>query len=362
MKRLFFYLIISTLFISCTNTDDTYEVSKRQSEEFIKLFDSYFLLRNNNSYDFDSKIKQLKELLYIYKFPDKSYQNLNDPQFSVFKINFTNWKVETKSEILIKHSEKYCLIGYSANGIVKIDNYHGSIEKLIEMVKFNYNLNIDWSIDSIQGQINCVIQDSLYFIQPYNDDNWYIYEELIDLEDNDLEIIPSEVIDYLEYNIQDKTKLSHDQNLEIGTKYYKRRYYRAALEYFNKYAEGLMIPPQLAYQLGNCYSKTNDYTLSNKFFNMSIEYNHRNSDCYYHLARNQMNLEITETSFKTALNYINKAIELNPKDYGYYGFKGELYLMIGDKNNACNCFEEAIEKGGDEYILYIEQYCKGKEV
>ena len=361
MKRLFFYLIISTIFISCNNTNEPYEVSKRQSKEFKKLFDSYFLLRNNNIYD-NNNIKQLNELLYIYKFPNISYQYLSDPTLSIHKINFTNWKIETISEIFIKNSQKYCLIGYSANGFVKINKKLGSIQKHIESIKFSYNLNIDFSVDSIEGNINCTIKDSLYLIQPYKYKNWYIYEELINIEDNDLEIISPEVIDYLEYKITDKMKLSPDQSLDIGTMYYKRGYYKAALEYFKKYYETGRMNPELLYRLGNCNSKTQNFELSNKYFEMSLEFGYRQSDCYYHLAKNKVNSEMSEESFNTALNYINKAIELNPQDYGYYGYKGELYLMIGDKINACICFNEAIEKGGNEYTLYIEKYCLNKEV
>jgi tetratricopeptide (TPR) repeat protein len=59
-----------------------------------------------------------------------------------------------------------------------------------------------------------------------------------------------------------------------------------------------------------------------------------------------------------AIKFLDKAIELDPKDTFNYNFRGDLYQELGKKGEACRDWSKAGEQGDLEVYEKIRKFCK----
>ena len=63
-------------------------------------------------------------------------------------------------------------------------------------------------------------------------------------------------------------------------------------------------------------------------------------------------------NFSTALNDLNKAIELKPDEASYYKLRANVKYQLEDDEGACQDWNKAKSMGDKSVDYYIKQYCK----
>lgn len=61
------------------------------------------------------------------------------------------------------------------------------------------------------------------------------------------------------------------------------------------------------------------------------------------------------TDLKEALDDLNKAIKLNPQEFAFYGTRGQIEAVLGDKNAALRDLDKGISMRPTEPASYIER-------
>lgn len=122
-----------------------------------------------------------------------------------------------------------------------------------------------------------------------------------------------------------------------------------AFEWFLKAAQSGNAAAQ--YYVGLFYSHSKydgikqDYTQAVKWYSAAMEQNF--AAAYNDMAYLYMNGTGVSKNTEKAFEMIDKAIELEPENINFYDTKGELYSIMGDKDNALKMWELIIAKEPD---------------
>lgn len=128
---------------------------------------------------------------------------------------------------------------------------------------------------------------------------------------------------------------------DVGMTYFYDKDKKNAMRYFKKSLENNGTNADSAYNIGYIYYQDGDYKNSVKYALLSSKYYkdpYLKSDAF----RVAANAYIRMNDDKNALDYYDKAISVNPKDYYSYGSKITVYLKQKDYEKAALSCEEAI--------------------
>lgn len=117
-----------------------------------------------------------------------------------------------------------------------------------------------------------------------------------------------------------------------------------AFEWYLKAAQSGNADAQ--YSVGLLYSKGDgikqDYAQAVKWYSAAMEQNH--AWAYNNMAYLYMNGTGVPKNTQKAFEMVDKAIELEPDKINFYDTKGELYTIMGDKDNALKIWQQIIAK------------------
>ena len=88
-------------------------------------------------------------------------------------------------------------------------------------------------------------------------------------------------------------------------------------------------------------------------FNKAIEKDSEYANAYYNrgVVKGKMN------QFQDAHDDLTKALELNPLHHQALEYRGKMNLFLGNKEDACNDFKSAAEKGNAKAQADLESHC-----
>lgn len=119
------------------------------------------------------------------------------------------------------------------------------------------------------------------------------------------------------------------------------------------------------YNVGVCYSKgkgvKQDYEQAVKWYSAAMEQNY--AWAYNNIAYLYINGTGVPKNIQKAFEMVDKAIEIEPDNIQFYDTKGELYTIMGDRNNALKMWQQIVTKQPDfenkntpfvQYMLKIQ--------
>ena len=130
----------------------------------------------------------------------------------------------------------------------------------------------------------------------------------------------------------------------------------------NKYTLAIKIDSskvEALYGLGvvysfDCFSDKKDCPKAIEYLTKAIQVNPKYRRAYF-------NRSICKTmigDMNSALSDLNHAIENNPSDPDYFNNRGTIKLSLGDKDGACKDFNKALNLGLKSVITVIEEHCQ----
>jgi protein O-mannosyl-transferase len=107
------------------------------------------------------------------------------------------------------------------------------------------------------------------------------------------------------------------------------------------------------FNLGKVYISEENYKKAKLNFlkNLDLEPNHQ--EAIFQLG----NIAVTEKKYDKALAYFTKVITLNPEFMEAYNNRGFVYMILGEKANACSDWIAASGLGNENASLRIRKYC-----
>ncbi len=89
-----------------------------------------------------------------------------------------------------------------------------------------------------------------------------------------------------------------------------------------------------------------------QYFQKAIELDPQRSDAYFQLGVSYGELG----QYQTAVSFIGKAIEINSEKSVYYYGRGRVYLLSGDRDRALEDFKQAAAMGNWDAEKYLEKH------
>lgn len=114
------------------------------------------------------------------------------------------------------------------------------------------------------------------------------------------------------------------------------------------------------YYMGMSYLKLGDYKKAESLFRKIISCNSNihllkgdTGDYCYKIGKEYYLLK----DYNKAIEYLNKSIELKPKNTGFWHFKGKVCYEMGDYNESKKCFEKVLSKNKNDTgaLMYLEK-------
>ena len=99
------------------------------------------------------------------------------------------------------------------------------------------------------------------------------------------------------------------------------------------------------------YSGKND--IAKAHFRKVIQWDEDNAEAYLYLGRVSMN----QQKYPIAMDYLNKAILLNPKYGEAYRSRAQLFFILGDRDASCQDYLAAEENGVKNLYNYTK-HCR----
>lgn len=144
-------------------------------------------------------------------------------------------------------------------------------------------------------------------------------------------------------------------------------YYKAAAQYASGDVEGALATYDAlieydkkdsdAYYTRGCLllsSGENDKALAD--FSNAIQYNSNDYELYINIYKNLTAYNLGEQGEE----YLNQAFAIKGDDAKNYAYRGEIYLLLGEYENAAAELDVALEKGGIEANLIYAHLCEAQ--
>ncbi len=139
----------------------------------------------------------------------------------------------------------------------------------------------------------------------------------------------------------------------LGEINYRQGYLQDAADNYLR-AVSLSLSPDEAkvtyINLGNIYYKLKSYEMALNYYNKALELDKTDSNLYYNIGL----LYVAQNNFSSALRVINKGLEINPDDLKLNLLLPRIYLLNNDKDRAMIVLRDLIEKYPDNSVLYFE--------
>jgi tetratricopeptide (TPR) repeat protein len=115
----------------------------------------------------------------------------------------------------------------------------------------------------------------------------------------------------------------------------------------------LQDDPEVETYLGLCYYNTGRKDSAYMSFNKSIEIDAMYTPAYLYAG----SVSLEDNNFKLALEYLNLALRLDPKNKEAMFYKGVALIELEKTDEGCKCLNHAFYSGMDEAGDYLKEYC-----
>ncbi|HPW66109.1 MAG TPA: CDC27 family protein [Salinivirgaceae bacterium] len=145
-----------------------------------------------------------------------------------------------------------------------------------------------------------------------------------------------------------------DSLMNEGLKLQQQFKYQEAIVLYQKVLDIRPNDANGMYQKALCYMRNNEPQEALTIF---LKLTTTRSDFvggFYGAATAYSSLE----KYTKAIEYIEKAMEFEPKNSEYYMVRGQIYANMGDKKSACKDFKMAKKLGNPDAKFSMQKYCR----
>lgn len=143
-------------------------------------------------------------------------------------------------------------------------------------------------------------------------------------------------------------------NLNKGIELYKRGMYDSALIHLTEHISQDSVNSKALYYRGLALAHLELYKASSNNLMRAILNGFEPQDsAYFVISSNLIDLG----QYESSISVVSRAIELNPKNYGYYLTRAEGFYQIGHLNMCCEDLDEAISLGDTMNISLFDSLC-----
>ncbi|HOG19796.1 MAG TPA: CDC27 family protein [Salinivirgaceae bacterium] len=145
-----------------------------------------------------------------------------------------------------------------------------------------------------------------------------------------------------------------DSLMNAGLKLQQQFKFQEAIVVYQKVLDVRPNDPNGMYQKALCHMRNNEPQEALSIF---LKLTSLRSDFvggFYGAATAYSSLE----NYPKAVEYIEKAMEFEPKNHEYYMVRGQAYANMGDNKKACKDFKTAKKMGNPHAKFSMQKYCK----
>jgi len=145
--------------------------------------------------------------------------------------------------------------------------------------------------------------------------------------------------------------------LESGILKHEKQDFKGAIKDYSKAIKADKNNKDAYFNRGNCELALKDYKNAMSDFNKTIKLDPKFVKAYYSRAT----VFVSQKKYAEALPDLNKTIELDKTLPNVLTLRGQIRAQTGNKEGACNDFNQAKEIGDKQADKYLNQFCGNKQ-